>query len=101
MFSSVEKVRSLLSSHIKIHEHNCFGLFLTKRCLISTLLSPDSDENTFSLEKAILEDSYFSWKQFKIKKVLIYLFIRSHQLMDWSCVDKTFSRFSFLDELFL
>ncbi len=59
--SSSEKVHLLLSltsksSHIFV--------VLSKRCLICAYFSPDSDQNTFSLEEALLWiiDSYFSYK---------------------------------------
>ncbi len=57
--SSIEKVHSLLSSHIKIHWHICLELYVLdclacNWCLICAYFSPDSDEKTFSLEKTIL-----------------------------------------------
>ncbi len=70
--------KSLLFSHIKIHPHICLEVFWTdftsERSLICGYFSLDSDEMTFSLEKAILwiEDSHFSQKQrFKVKRVLM------------------------------
>ncbi len=45
----------LLSSHIKIHQRICFGLFFAcKWCLIFAYFSPDLRQDDFSLEKAIL-----------------------------------------------
>ncbi len=48
---SGEKVHLLLSSHIKIH--HLFRTVLDCSHLICAYFSPDSDETTFSLEKAI------------------------------------------------
>ncbi len=88
----------ILPSHIKIHPHICLELFWNafacKRCLICVYFSPDSDETTFSLKKAILwiEDSHFSWKQWiEVKNVLmmnlfnkIYIFLLHKTLLDGS-----------------
>ncbi len=87
----------ILPSHIKIHPHICLELFWNafacKRCLICVYFSPDSDETTFSLKKAILwiEDSHFSWKQWiEVKNVLmmnlfnkIYIFFTSQDVTWW------------------
>ncbi len=62
-------MKSLVASHIKIHQHLCLELFCTvlacKRCLICADFSPDSDQTTFSLEGALLwiMDSHFIRKQ--------------------------------------
>ncbi len=55
--SSSEKVQTLLSTDIKIHQH----VSLEQIC---AYFSPDSDKMTLSLEKTILWiEDYFSWKQ--------------------------------------
>ncbi len=61
------------SSRIKIHQHNCSELFWV--CLVCVCFSPDSDETTFALGKAILwiEDSYFS-EQLIVKHFDLFLF---------------------------
>lgn len=55
-----EKVHLLLFFHTKIDRYICFGLFGLKSFLVFADFSADSDELTFSLERAILwiEDSF-------------------------------------------
>ncbi len=47
-------IHPLLSSHIKSHNNLLWTVFACKQHLIYKYVSPDSDETTFSLEKAIL-----------------------------------------------
>ncbi len=60
---------------------DCFWKGFACKCLICAYFSPDSDEATFSLEKAVLwiEDSYFAGSN--IKNVLLMdLFLTNTQL---------------------
>ncbi len=59
-------------------------VFACKWCFIYAYFSPDSDEITIKLEKAMewIEDSYFSWMQWiEVKNVLMNLFIINTQLV--------------------
>ncbi len=74
LISSSEKVNFLLSSHQNSPSYFFRTVLAHKQCLFCAYFSPDSDETTFSLEKATLwiEISYFSQKiQFKVKNILM------------------------------
>ncbi len=71
------KYQSIISNNASSSE-KVHPLFWNHVCLICAYFCPDSDEITFSLEKAILwiEDSYFSRKQwFKFTDILMMDFV--------------------------
>ncbi len=83
-----EKVHLLLSLTSKSATYLFRAVLACKQCLIGADFSPDSDQNTFSLEEALLwiMDSYFGQKQqFEVKKVLMMdLFqLLSSQDVNW------------------
>ncbi len=73
---------------IKIQWFICLKLFWTvltsKRCLICGSFSPDSDDFSHWRKQYNDEGSCFSWKQrFKVKYILMDLFITNMQLVDY------------------
>ncbi len=74
--SSSEKVKPLLSSHIKIQRHICLRTVLEIFCLICAYFSPDSDNTTFSFcTKCNIMDTKFSNKSNGLNLKTFYGFV--------------------------
>ncbi len=86
MLPPVNKNIPRVVSHIEIHRHICLELFWTiftcKRCLNCANCSPDSDQTTISLEKAIIWTLVLAGSNdLKLKNVLMMdLFLTNMQL---------------------